>query len=195
VLAWPLKHLDLPNNISQHIVSTSIIKQVAQIAIRALSFGLLIRGAITVGEFYHENQIFLGKAFDEAHDLESKLAIYPRIIISNRIFNENLILEPVDQNLPDSYKIWLTDSDHINYLNYFHMSPFLQAFQPPDKRFPLDKKHLNEVIQNWIRDSSEIINEKINLYNSQGNIKVLQKWLWYQNYFKNSIINLSEFLK
>ncbi len=194
MLAWPLKHQELPDHFSQHIISGSIIYQVAQIAIRALSFGLLIRGAITVGEFYHEDGIFCGQAFDEAHYLESTVAFYPRIIISDRIFNKNLISGPLDQNSPNCYKIWLTDLDHINYLNYLSASAFLQAFWPSDRNSPLDQRHLDKVRQDWIEDSSKIINEKISLYNN--NPKILQKWGWYHNYFKNSIItSLPEFFK
>jgi len=66
---------------------------------------MLVRGAITVGEFYHKNGIFLGKAFDKACFLESEIAIYPRIVISEDIFERRLILTPLVENIPSYQKI------------------------------------------------------------------------------------------
>ncbi|MCU0323312.1 MAG: hypothetical protein MUE72_12905 [Chitinophagaceae bacterium] len=102
--------------------------EVAKIAIRALYFGLLVRGAITFGECYHEDGIFFGKALDEAYYLESEIANYPRIIISNELLQRNLIMTTQSQNPCE--KMLLKDFDHINYLNYLCVFTFRQAFWP-----------------------------------------------------------------
>jgi hypothetical protein len=49
--------------------------------------GLLVRGGIVIGELAHDGQrIVFGPAMNEAYELESKQAIYPRILISNEAY-------------------------------------------------------------------------------------------------------------
>lgn len=43
--------------------------------------GLLIRGAITIGDIVHDDSIVFGPALNRAYELESQRAIYPRIIL------------------------------------------------------------------------------------------------------------------
>jgi hypothetical protein len=43
--------------------------------------GILIRGAITVGDIVHDDSIVFGPALNRAYELESQQAIYPRIIL------------------------------------------------------------------------------------------------------------------
>jgi hypothetical protein len=43
--------------------------------------GLLIRGAITIGDIVHDDSIVFGPALNRAYELESQQAIYPRIIL------------------------------------------------------------------------------------------------------------------
>lgn len=47
--------------------------------------GLLIRGAITIGDIVHDDSIVFGPALNRAYELESEQAIYPRIILDPRI--------------------------------------------------------------------------------------------------------------
>jgi hypothetical protein len=43
--------------------------------------GLLIRGAVTIGDIVHDDSIVFGPALNRAYELESQQAIYPRIIL------------------------------------------------------------------------------------------------------------------
>jgi hypothetical protein len=43
--------------------------------------GLLIRGAITIGNLVHDDLVVFGPALNRAYELESQRAIYPRIIL------------------------------------------------------------------------------------------------------------------
>jgi hypothetical protein len=96
-----------------------------------------------------------------------------------------------EQNSPNCRKIWLTDFDHINYLSYFYCISFRQAFWFGVN--PRNEELLNKVIKDWIIDCSMIIDKKINSFSSKSTImKPLQKWWWFSDYFKNSIISLSE---
>lgn len=48
----------------------------------AFQIGCLVRGGITIGHLAHDNQIVLGPGLIEAYHLESKIAKWPRVILS-----------------------------------------------------------------------------------------------------------------
>jgi hypothetical protein len=52
-----------------------------RIQIKLIGYEILLRGGIVVGKLLHENNIMFGPAFNQAYDLESKSALYPRIVI------------------------------------------------------------------------------------------------------------------
>ena len=47
--------------------------------------GILIRGGVTLGPLIHESRVMFGGGMIKAYKLESKLAIYPRIVIDDRL--------------------------------------------------------------------------------------------------------------
>ncbi|EEY89244.1 hypothetical protein HMPREF0017_02216 [Acinetobacter lwoffii SH145] len=49
---------------------------------------ILLRGVMTIGEIYHDDKIVFGPAMVEAYELETKKAIYPRIILDPKIKTE-----------------------------------------------------------------------------------------------------------
>lgn len=55
------------------------------LALDLLAKGFLTRGAIVSGELYHRGSIVLGPALVHAYRLESKKALYPRILVSHSI--------------------------------------------------------------------------------------------------------------
>src|ERR1700756_3728702 len=56
--------------------------RMGMIAARAFALGFLIRGGIALGGLYHSSDIVFGEALIDAYRLESKVAVYPRILIS-----------------------------------------------------------------------------------------------------------------
>ena len=46
--------------------------------------GLFVRGGVSVGDFYINEDIVFGPALLDAHNTESKLACYPRIILDDK---------------------------------------------------------------------------------------------------------------
>jgi hypothetical protein len=43
--------------------------------------GFLMRGGVTIGDLVHENEAVFGPGLNRAHYLESKIAMYPRIVL------------------------------------------------------------------------------------------------------------------
>lgn len=58
-----------------------LIKALASIQYGLAQMGFWVRGAITVGELYHDKDVVFGPALVRAHHLESKIANGPRILI------------------------------------------------------------------------------------------------------------------
>ena len=75
------------NDDLRHEKIEKIINLTGNIFNNALYHGYLLRGAITEGPFYKdENNIFVyGRALIDAVEMEEKLAIYPRVIVQKSI--------------------------------------------------------------------------------------------------------------
>jgi hypothetical protein len=59
---------------------------VSSIALEAMKIGLLVRGGITIGKLYHSGGVVFGEAMVDAYNLESRVAIYPRVAVSSRVY-------------------------------------------------------------------------------------------------------------
>lgn len=56
----------------------------------ALRYELLVRGAISIGNFYIDDVFVYGEALAKAYEMENHRAIYPRIIVDNSFFDRTL---------------------------------------------------------------------------------------------------------
>ncbi len=92
------------------ILSNLIMK----ISIKLLcDFEILIRGAITFGEFYADDNIVFGKGLVDAVEIEEKKAINPRVVIDSKKFN-------IDLNRLFSDNLVIKDADDIIFINCFN---------------------------------------------------------------------------
>lgn len=82
--------------------------------------GFLVRGAITIGDLYHDDKVIFGPALNKAYQMESELAIYPRVIISQDDFVTGLkraLYGDVDEEAKYLDHILSIDEDGFIYLN------------------------------------------------------------------------------
>jgi hypothetical protein len=81
-----------------------------------LGLNYTVRGAVSRGSLYHQRDIIFGPCLVRAHNLESTMAIFPRIIIDPKlevdIDREGLLFEPI-----------YDDHDALRCVNY--LSPVL----------------------------------------------------------------------
>jgi hypothetical protein len=114
-----LKNIDGKKEIKSFIISDSIIlgmallpgrekftaREVADflLAVGRIQFDLfkaeiLLRGGISVGKAYFDlkRKIVVGPAFVDAYELESKGALYPRVIVTPKLINELELQNQVD---------------------------------------------------------------------------------------------------
>lgn len=64
-----------------------LLLEVADIQLTMIEKGILLRGGITCGKLCHHDNLVYGPAMIEAYDLETSVAIYPRVVFDNKIFN------------------------------------------------------------------------------------------------------------
>lgn len=76
--------------------------------------GFSLRGAICTGKLYHENNIW-GTSYIKSVQLESKVAVYPRVIISDEDYS-HLILEDKTKNCIEDSEI--KGFKQFNYFKY-----------------------------------------------------------------------------
>ncbi len=110
-----------------------------------VNHGWLLRGGIVQGPLYLDDDIVWGKALVNSHYLEDKLAIFPRIIIDERL-HQLIIKSPSPNKASLRLK---TDSDGYSYVDYFnymfidgqnpyHMTPILTIEFPKIQSTILD---------------------------------------------------------
>lgn len=130
-----------------------------------------IRGAVTYAEIYDENNFFYGKGMNQAYELESKKAIYPRIILDPQIFPSSRTpsKKTLSENLNDkiSENTYISeDFDKIKYIDFFNKSNLdiennPDLHQNHDQTLEKIKKHID-----------------FNIQKNRCNPNILLKYLW-----------------
>lgn len=166
----------IDNNKYNEIVST-IVANIAHIGANLVMHGILIRGAITYGNLIHDdNGLLIGQALINAHILESKSAIYPRIILSDKLLNK--------LNYPLKSK-----SDRYPYHQYierfcdgcvgFHQMIYFQVIQPNGEREIQHVQRLLERIRQVIIKGLDSTFERADIYS---------KYEWLKEQYSKLII-------
>ncbi len=139
----------------------SLIESVARIQLYIFQeFGLYIRGGVVVGILNHipidVDDFIVGKAIVDAHYLESKVAIYPRVVVSKDVLR---IYDPEGESIPFVKADW--DEPFIDYLQYAEVEGFVDSQQLQAHRNALINhiKHDNEMV-NCLPDRWDRIRNK-----------------------------------
>lgn len=138
-----------------------IIRALAYVITKIAMQNFFVRGGISIGKMFHKSNIFFGPAFLEAYNLESEIAIYPRVILSD-------VLKQKAKNMPYTKEA----EDGLVHIDWIY---FLEK---------QEKKSVFEGISNLpsLKNITEIINQ--NIYNSK-NTKVKAKYIWLRSQIEN----------
>lgn len=101
---------------------TQLIFDIAEYSIK--QFGLPIRGGISIKKTFWDNKMLVGKGLIEAYKLESKCAIYPRILISDELASQTKVIDIVNDipNLAKQKKILnIVKKDNIDEKYYINI--------------------------------------------------------------------------
>jgi hypothetical protein len=158
VISYPIESLGA--DVSVGMVLMMANRLIGAIASEAMKLSLLIRGGATVGPLHHSSGVIFGQGLVEAHQLESRVAIYPRVVVSRRIYsNPHLTSITV-----------LEDADGIRHLNYFFHMLWASGGEPGDK--------FMENLKAWLGSCDRTISENIATFESQERWNKLAKWGW-----------------
>ena len=208
-----LKKLPIKKEIGYITISDSIILTVPQsnnksenikilrqlfIAIGFLQAGLAardiwIRGAVSSGDTYYNsnNNQIVGPAYINAYLLEESLAIYPRVVIDNKIIKELDFVNSSDfiDNI---------NKKHEGYLDFANCGKtILYDWENSqiEKDIPLFIDYLSFCVHNKENTNAFNLGEKIldnieqNIYN---NTSLYKKFKWVSSYFSSIIENRDE---
>lgn len=137
--------------------------------------GYFLRGGIDYGLFIDESTIAMGCPLSTAYELETKKAIYPRIILSENLVNVFQAINNKGEKVFDfDYSdVLIVDSCEIKFLNVF-LQVFQSDYREDKENFflcfnrviikNLDENRNNEVVFNKYKWLSEQFNEFIDLF-------------------------------
>ncbi len=138
--------------------------------------GLFVRGGISVGEFYINEDIVFGPALLDAHYVESNLACYPRIVLDDKTVNRLQRYINSYDIAPQRNKI-LIDNDGQWFLNYLNV--IFKYYTECNNQYEFEQTQIELLFKHKVK-----IEEMLELH--KDNIRVWDKYVWianYHNYF------------
>jgi hypothetical protein len=173
VISFPLRGMVVvggpDDNKIPFIVLDQVRRMIAALAFGAFQLGFLVRGAMTIGKLHHAGGVVFGKGLVEAYQLESQVAIYPRVILSNSIISKSVWTQD-NQFVED-------DFDGMRYLNYF-----------PQMIMMASSGELNWIssVREWYEAARRSIKENIEKLEERMKTKEVAKWSWFSNKFEDA---------
>jgi hypothetical protein len=142
--------------------------------------GFFVRGAVTLGDIYIDDDYVLGPALVRAYDLESRRAIYPRIVIDSSLLADA-------RSGAYASSLWEQNigrgEDGIHYINYLQQA-FLDSYSFPQPGFS----------DPWAELSihRDVVSGKLELREPNEGVK--QKYLWLGLYHNSTVLSLRKLL-
>lgn len=158
-----------------------LLNAVAFCVINLVERGYLVRGAIVSGKLYHTKNHIVGPAMIEAYRLESKVAVYPRILISEDLV-EIAKGATAEHHDPDDEAGYVNDfmtadaEDGLFFFDYFGWQSVVGIVGGEDEMYPGYLLKISRLIETGLLHPEE---------------KVREKYLWMRRHYL-AAINLFE---
>lgn len=165
--------------------TNEVIAKACILARQLLNEGILCRGGITLGDLHHKDGIVFGPALNEAHQLESQLAIYPRIVASKTVrdeFEAFLQTEQAGPDLPYFMRVFKKDFDGVLHLNYLSM--VAAAPHAPIRANGALQDAMSDVLQRVMLERPTVTDVKADIQKQ----KIVAKYDWLQRLFDDSTL-------
>ncbi len=129
--------------------------------------GILVRGAITHGNLKHDDIYLYGQPVVDAHNLEEKSAIYPRILIAKEISNKiSLHQDPIFNSfLKESIDGFLYINPSITFPKIIDTPGILENEENNDYK----QKEIRSLYKSYFKEQPDIIG-------------VSSKWAWLKSH-------------
>ncbi|EKO34195.1 hypothetical protein [Leptospira santarosai] len=166
-----------------HILAYEL-ENLAKIQRELPSHNFLIRGAVTYGQIYIENEIIFGPALVNAYQLECNVADYPRIILDKNLgeelfqmVQEITEIEPENREIPSAsifsaFQFLKKDSnkDDYYYINY-------PNYSVEDFEYNLVSEEI------FFQEHRDLI---VSVLRTEVNQKIIRKYEWLKNFHNNA---------
>tara|TARA_A100000172_G_scaffold79247_1_gene65912 strand:- start:2 stop:862 length:861 start_codon:yes stop_codon:yes gene_type:complete len=148
----------------------STLLDIKHLIMRLVYRKILCRGAVAIGKFIHTDDFLFGPALVEAYTLESKAAMYPRIILDRDIIEAASIKKPSRHTADDEERyvesLLEQDSDGMYYIDYFFKAR--TELDDPEYDFPEYIEILGEIIRKGLMGSS---------HHGKADLRIKYSWM------------------
>ena len=154
------------SNHSKKDAAISVAVMSAALQANFLAHGWLTRGGISSGKFFIDDVMVWGPALVDAYKLENSVAYFPRVIIDPKLATEFYwtLAATRTNEFASMFSAFHRDSDGMIRVEYI-----VAEFD-------------NTVRAIFDEYENGFIEKQLSEY--KGNTKILQKWLWMDNYIK-----------
>lgn len=175
--------ISIPYNDTDFIVAFRILCIfVTNIQIKMLNRGVFIRGGISTGSYYSNENIIFSGGLVKSYLLESNIAIYPRIVVSKQILE---VLYGKTHKYP---KLLISDWNKDTFLNPFWMVAFLKESlkltHPANENLDANtEKYFQTFIESFDPSNEDNKNKLKKIMNDNINLSQIDsiktKYLWF----------------
>ncbi len=160
---------------ADYIGKSQLVSALGFLSMSMLHQGFLLRGGLTIGELYHRECMVFGPAFLKAYELESRCAVYPRIILDpvlSEQWGQDDAYHEKGGRLIAHARTWRLSFDGFRFFD------FLQPFggTPTFSNSP-------DLIRHSLLPLRALLIE--NLKTHTGNAGIWSKYVWLANYFND----------
>ena len=124
----------------------SVVVATAWVQLALTLEGVASRGGIDIGQFYADAQFFFGPALNSAYTLESKVALFPRVVLGEAALRR-AVEESHDGDIGTYESMLAVDEDDNIFVNYLGDLPYTVE-EERDTIEPL-KEHLDRILE-WL---------------------------------------------
>ncbi len=144
--------------------------EIKWLIMRLLDHRILCRGAVSLGKLIHTDEYIFGPALVEAHLLESKAALYPRVILDRSVVETGATFKDSGHSRQEERKyvesLLEKDSDGMYYIDYFFKAQ--SELDDPDYDFPAYIDNLGEIIRKGLMASA---------HHSKVDLRIKYSWM------------------
>jgi hypothetical protein len=148
-----------------------IFAMLSYLSIGFLRMGVFVRGAVTIGNLYHQGNVVFGDGLVKAYLLETNEAVFPRIIVSPELL----------PFAPD-YRIRRYGDEH----SFIHILNALEEMQDADEDTRKHHRHAFIQMRNTIQARLE---------ECAGEQRIYKKVRWFAEYWNRCCPDLPELSK
>ncbi|WP_099540043.1 hypothetical protein [Stenotrophomonas maltophilia] len=141
-----------------------LVSEIGFALVRLVERGFLVRGAVAIGDLIHTEQYLLGPAMVEVYELESKCAIFPRVLISEGLLDvaKGAPAPHHDGEEEADYiaKYLKQDSDGLYYIDYLSWNGVVHTIGGDNELFPRYLGKVADIIKKGLTSKTPDVIQK-----------------------------------